>query len=235
MLLKIQLFNQAGGGEWVESVYTWIAIMSYNSASSEMNKITRQVNIKALKKHIELMLQKVEKMCEEVHEIAEFTAENFNDPEEESENMQLFSGIAEYQYDVEDNEIDYSSERCFERNLKIYKQNGQVFLHVSDEIKAYEIKQAYWVFASKSGGGLICFKTPTCEIPNRYFWFAWRDSGRVQLVIQVDNKPPPENTKLGVGFTSFETLSALSNPYAVPRKNPENNQSQSAQKKSSAR
>jgi hypothetical protein len=33
----------------------------------------------------------------------------------------------------------------------------------------------------------------------------------------------------------FEALSALSNPYAVPRKNPENNQSQRAGKKSSAR
>ena len=39
----------------------------------------------------------------------------------------------------------------------------------------------------------------------------------------------------GGGEWSFEALSVLSNPYAVSRKNPENNQSQSAQKKSSAR
>ena len=39
----------------------------------------------------------------------------------------------------------------------------------------------------------------------------------------------------GTNKYSFEALSALSNPYAVPRKNPENNQSQSAGKKSSAR
>ena len=39
----------------------------------------------------------------------------------------------------------------------------------------------------------------------------------------------------GTNKYSFEALSALSNPYAVPRKNPENKQSQGAQTKSSAR
>ena len=39
----------------------------------------------------------------------------------------------------------------------------------------------------------------------------------------------------GTNTYSFEALSALSNPYVVPRKNAGNNQSESAQKKFSAR
>ena len=39
----------------------------------------------------------------------------------------------------------------------------------------------------------------------------------------------------GTNKYSFEALSALSNPYAVPRKNPENKQPQGTQTKSSAR